>query len=996
MYWSLVRLEGQARPCEKRSRQYCLSSTTRRLLPIMGDFFKGHHSDLRLFYGSSDSSGLRRAQVAAIWGLCAHAIETTDPGQAVLPTGTGKTAVIVAIPFALKASRVLVVTPSQVVRRQIAREFTTLSTLRRTGALNDFNDRPDVRSLGSQVRSEDSWALMRRHDVIVTTPQCVSPAYTRVVPPPDGFFDLVIVDEAHHEPAKTWRTLLEHFPTTRRLLLTATPFRRDRRGLSGEIVYWYSLHDAINDGVYSPIHFRAVRQEGEESPDDAVARAAIMRINSNEHRAARSQLVVRTDEISDALRLRNLYENNGLNLRVLSSKSSVAEVSQILEALESGAARGAVVVGVLTEGFDLPRLKIAAYHRKHKSLAATLQFIGRLSRYTGEPVQGELLAIPEVISGETRLLYDEDASWNELLPRIADTAVSRERDRREYSQEFSKPRGNYSRASIYPPKRIQCYKITDDGLREVHTLAREWPRTIVRSPVYDYATDSEGVVALTITRDLVHPPWILSDALDSFQYVLHLACLDVEHGYLFLSSETDASRRDLLIHFGLEEHAIEVSPERVNSVLHALGVEVYSSVGVRMSREVAQQGLSYQILTGRDAGRGVGPLDTSGSSAGHLIGRYRNGNEWHTVSASLETARIRESGEATLLDFRDWCFAISLQLDLTQTSNTPPGLSLPVRSSFNAYPQNAIGAILPEVFYSGELELEVDGTWTNTLATEVRVRSLGQRILVGFTIDRHIFAILTLDLHGRITGIRETDVRLHGQITTLSTLLANERPIQFYFSDGSTVVGNGLLSARGYHAALRSDMFEIWDWADVDIHRESRDPRAPYTKNIQGRTIDEFAARHPASYIIVDDGAGEIADIIVLEFLHERMLEFSLVHCKWSTEDAPGRRLDDLYQVMCQTVRSTRWGSPRTLLSEIATRLNSRPQTKCVKGNKDNLLSAISRYSGRGGFRGSLYAVQPGISHAALPGWTEGRNLIAACDDIANRVNMPLTCCFSP
>ncbi len=960
----------------------------------MGDFFRNHHAQLHLTYAAPPS--LRRAQVAAIWALSAHAIETTDPAQAVLPTGTGKTAVIVALPFALKAERVLIVTPSQVVRRQIARQFATLAILRQTRALAPFDGFPDVRSLGTQVRSADQWPLMRRHDVVVTTPQCVSPAYKRVVPPPSGFFDLLIVDEAHHEPAKTWRALIEHFAGTRRLLLTATPFRRDRRGISGEIAYWYSLHDAIADGVYAPIHFRGVRQGPNESADDAVARTAIARMNSVEHRNARTQLVVRTDQINDALRLRELYARKGLELHVLSSDSSARDVTRVLDELEAGTARGAVVVGVLTEGFDLPRLKIAAYHQKHRSLGATLQFIGRLARTTDiEAAPPELLAIPEEISGETRQLYDEDASWTELLPRIADTAVARERERREYSQTFPKPSANYSRTSIFPPLRIQCLKISHEVEWAQLRLTETWPKQIVRSPVFDYATDGEGVLALAITRDLVHPQWILSDALDSFEYTLHLACLDRERGYLYLTTSTDASRRDILQHYGLEEHTAEVDPQRLNAILHELGVEGYSNIGVRMSRETALQGLSYQILTGSNPTRGIGGLDAAGSSAGHLIGRYREGAEWHSLSVSLDSGRLRRSGEATLLDYRDWCFEVSRLLDTTQAANTPPGLALAVRASFVAYPHDAIGATLPEFFYSGELELDNDGVWINSLSTEVRVRSAGDHLILGLSSANHLIATFTYDLSGRIASRCDIDSRLAGKVLPLSELLADFRPPQFYFADGSTVSGNGLLGPRAYHAALRTDVFEIWTWEDVDIRRESKPARPPKTKNIQERVVEEFARRYPEAWIVVDDGSGEIADVIVLWFRNQRILDLTLIHCKWSTEDRPGRRLDDLYQVACQTIRSTRWSAPRMLLPELVNRIAHRQQTRCVRGTKEEIVEAIEAYGSRGVFMGRVFAVQPGISHAATTDWGEGKNLIAACDDFVSRAGLPLTFCVS-
>jgi DNA repair protein RadD len=43
--------------------------------------------------------------------------------------------------------------------------------------------------------------------------------------------NLIIIDEAHHVGARTWRLILEAYPNARRIGLTATPCRSDGRGL---------------------------------------------------------------------------------------------------------------------------------------------------------------------------------------------------------------------------------------------------------------------------------------------------------------------------------------------------------------------------------------------------------------------------------------------------------------------------------------------------------------------------------------------------------------------------------------------------------------------------------------------------------------------------------------------------------------------------------------------------------------------------------------------
>ena len=45
--------------------------------------------------------------------------------------------------------------------------------------------------------------------------------------------DLLVVDEAHHTPAETYRKIIDAYPDAVLLGLTATPVRGDGRGLGG-------------------------------------------------------------------------------------------------------------------------------------------------------------------------------------------------------------------------------------------------------------------------------------------------------------------------------------------------------------------------------------------------------------------------------------------------------------------------------------------------------------------------------------------------------------------------------------------------------------------------------------------------------------------------------------------------------------------------------------------------------------------------------------------
>src|SRR5262249_52618822 len=63
--------------------------------------------------------------------------------------------------------------------------------------------------------------------------------------------DIVFVDEAHHVPARTYRSIIEKYPDAQIIGLTATPCRRDGRGLGNvfeEMVEGPQVADLIAQG----------------------------------------------------------------------------------------------------------------------------------------------------------------------------------------------------------------------------------------------------------------------------------------------------------------------------------------------------------------------------------------------------------------------------------------------------------------------------------------------------------------------------------------------------------------------------------------------------------------------------------------------------------------------------------------------------------------------------------------------------------------------------
>ena len=168
-----------------------------------------------------------------------------------MPTGSGKTAVLMMTPYVLESNKVLIITPSKLVRSQVADEYSTLKTLIKTKVFPKNIKRPKVLEM-KKLYKEEYDSLLENADVIVATPQVGwSLSQEEKI---KNIFDLVLIDEAHHVPAKTWTEILENINEAKHVLFTATPFRMDNKTIKGVFVYNYPLSQAYKDGIFGEIN----------------------------------------------------------------------------------------------------------------------------------------------------------------------------------------------------------------------------------------------------------------------------------------------------------------------------------------------------------------------------------------------------------------------------------------------------------------------------------------------------------------------------------------------------------------------------------------------------------------------------------------------------------------------------------------------------------------------------------------------------------------------
>lgn len=200
---------------------------------------------------------------------------------------------------------------------------------------------------------------------------------------------LSVLDEAHHyaSASEDWTRIPAYYKQSGSTILglTATPERADGTGLAGvfdSLTVAAQVGDLIKMGMLS--EFDAFAPKGMVRS----ARVAMLPVEAySKHSPGRSAVVFAPNVINAEEFARQFIER-GVSATVVHGKLSEDERARRLEMFDTGAASVVVNVGVLTEGWDCPRAKVAIFARKIGSTSLYLQCVGRVLRlFNGERAQ---------------------------------------------------------------------------------------------------------------------------------------------------------------------------------------------------------------------------------------------------------------------------------------------------------------------------------------------------------------------------------------------------------------------------------------------------------------------------------------------------------------------------------------------------------------------------------------------------------------------------------
>ena len=296
--------------------------------------------------------------------------------MAQMPTGTGKTylltAVIDSFVRANPKAKVWIVAH----RRELVSQID--ETVRKFHSYSSATS-----SLLSSVKAMSIQWLMRHYDEIEEEP------------------GMIVIDEAHHALAKTYKEMWERFPKAKFLGLTATPCRLNGKGfidLFDVLVQSWDVPEFISKGRLATYDFVSIKSDGvtQRLIDSLQKRGAdgdyqnkemdmLLNKKPSIERLYRSleefgkdrKGIVYAINISHAQKITKLYQEHGVKAIAIDSKTPATERQQDIEAFKKGDIQVLVNVDIFSEGFDCPDVEFVQLARPTLSLAKYLQMVGR-------------------------------------------------------------------------------------------------------------------------------------------------------------------------------------------------------------------------------------------------------------------------------------------------------------------------------------------------------------------------------------------------------------------------------------------------------------------------------------------------------------------------------------------------------------------------------------------------------------------------------------------
>lgn len=309
------------------------------------------------------------------------------------------------------------------------------------------------------------------------------------------FYDYIVIDEAHHGTAGSYRPIFDHFSPQILLGLTATPERMDGDNVAADFGNRFAaeirLPEALEEKLLCPFHYFGIADpiaingdqfwrngkydaaalENVYVLDPARARQRVEAIITALHRyepeVANLKGIGFCVGIRHAEYMAEQFSQHGIPSASFVSGIDSDQCADLLARLKNGQLTFLITVDKLSEGVDVPEINTVLFLRPTESLTVFLQQLGRGLRHAPEK---DCLTVLDFV-GQAHRRYRIDTKLKALLPRHrfaidkeveqdfphlpAGCAIQLDRLSRQYV--LDNIRENFGRLAVQVPDRLQTF-----------------------------------------------------------------------------------------------------------------------------------------------------------------------------------------------------------------------------------------------------------------------------------------------------------------------------------------------------------------------------------------------------------------------------------------------------------------------------------------------------------------------------------------------------------
>jgi len=931
---------------------------------------------------ANNIEGLRPPQLGAIHAIMSHIQHIVDRAIVVMPTGTGKTEVMLCALVAIPCSKLLVIVPSDALRSQLAEKFLKLGLLKRFGIIPPEAYTPIVGVMGNRIHNRDDLdTFFDRCNVIVTT----MPLITKYS---DEFKALIttrithlFVDEAHHSEADTWNAFISVVHYSKVFLFTATPFRTDEKRLQGKFIFNFSLKAAQEQQYYKRIRYLPVREYDPAKSDIKIAERAVQQLYEDRENHFPHILMARCVNKKRALEIAEIYHAFE-NFKTVVVYTNIPNLVQKTRDIKEKKYDIIVCVDMLGEGFDLPELKIAAIHDERQSIPITLQFVGRFTR-TSFNTLGEASFIANIayppIRNELDRLYSHDADWNYLLPNMSAQATEKQINFKEFLDRFAG-----LNSSVIPFQQIRPAMSTTIYQNGDNTWnPGNWRDGIPGLEQYDHQysnTNAHDNTHVIILGKVNKVDWGDFDTVLNMNWDMVVVFWDLRPNInrVFINFSMDSFNPGKLVKAIFGDVNERITGMSVFRIFHDVKRLAVYNFGARPGSGID---ISFRSFFGRGVQGGINLVEQGTLIKNNIFGAGYKDGEKVTLGCSVK-GKIWSYERGNLQELITWCRMVgdvitNEDIDpntvLHNTLSTviiterPPVVPIAVDWHSSMYARAEEG-----------FEITVNGIIYDLSNSELNVVETSLESQLRFSLDtENSSSVYELTIGERIVEEKATPYftisQVNGPQTTISygskeSMNLTDFFMEFgpiiWFANGAQLMQNQYVPLKEHPGRIPLDNIIIDTWQGVNLRKESQGI-APYERDsIQyyfiANIIDDY------EIVYDDDASGEIADIIGINS-ERTYIDIHLYHLKFAIRGEIGNNIDNFYQVCGQAQKSLNWKYRKGreffnhLLRRIDKTKNGQTCSRLVKGTVEDLEKLLIAAKWEKELRFHIYIAQPSL-----------------------------------